>query len=473
MPCIVTVRAFQILAALVGALTFTACLDNKPSLGPAAPKKILLISIDTTRADHLSAYGYERATTPFIDSLAKIGIRMTNAYSVMPTTDPSHTSMLTCQYPRSHGVMANTLRRKNRDGPSLGLWLGEFGYEVAAITARLGLDPTRIGIGGFDSTDAPKLPVRHRDADEIIKLVSHWLSARDSKPWFLWAHLWEPHKPYDPDGELRTAFTSNGLPSKKIFEDPNRFLAEGETLPEPIVAGATALYDSEILEADIAVKTMVDQARAADPPGEPLVIIVSDHGESLADRQAATRIGFGHGALIYDEVVKVPWIFSWGDQLPAGELETAVSLVDLAPTILDLVEAEAFRDAASREDCDGRSVASSLRARTEPAPQPIVLDRRLFKSHPIPDLRWSESAWIEYPYKLIVNDGEKNVELYQLDVDPGETKNLAASKPELARQLSAELEKWKSVRPLARDKTPMSRERAAELEALRSLGYID
>lgn len=444
----------------------------KPAADPDAPgplpPKILLVTVDTTRADHVSAYGYSKATTPVIDALARRGARFASAYTVMPTTDPSHASMLTCEYPRTHGIVANGARRANPDGPSLGAWLGERGYATAAITARLGLDPPQRRIRGFDHSDAPRLPIKHRTATEVLERASEWLHARAGQPWFLWVHFWEPHKPYEPEEPERSAFAA-GVPRKRRFEDPMRFLQRGATIDTAIVEAATALYDAEIHHADRAIGRLVEAATAAEPAGvEPILFVLADHGESLADRPLESRVGFGHGTHINDEVVKIPWIVVWKDHVPARVVETTVSVVDLMPTLAGLVESE-----APSLGCEGRSVASTLLGGPEPAQKPVVVDRRRFKTQPIPGLRHDELAWIEYPWKLYRNEGAKRPKLYRLDRDPGETRDLAAAEPATTERLFAALEQWKAAHPLARDEEPLTPEREAEQEALRSLGYID
>jgi len=453
---------------LLATLPLAACKATPESaVDGEPPAKILLVTVDTTRADHVSAYGYARQTTPKIDALARHGVRFANAYTVMPTTDPSHASMLTGEYPRTHGIVSNGARRANPEGPSLGAWLGERGYLTAAITARIGLDPPLRRIRGFEEVDAPRLPQKHRTATEVLERATRWLTERSGERWFLWVHFWEPHKPYQPDEPERRAFAA-GVPRTRRYEDPIRFLARGETVPRDVVEAATALYDAEIWSADRAVGRLVEAATDAAPAGrEPLILVLGDHGESLADRPLETRVGFGHGTHINDEVVKVPWIVVWSGHLHPAVIYTPVSLVDLAPTLIDLVEPGA------RFDCEGRSVASTLRDGGEPPPAPVVIDRRRFQSRPVPGLRHDELAWIEYPWKLIRNDGARSPLLYRLDDDPGETRNLAETEAAVTARLSAAMARWKAERPLARDDEPLTPEREAEQEALRSLGYID
>ncbi len=458
---------------LFAALSLAGCWSGgRPGIRQGqGPAKILLISIDTTRADHLSGYGYSRQTTPAIDALAAAGVRFANAYCVMPTTDPSHTSILTGQYPRTHGIMRNAARRADADAPTLASWLQDRGYATAAITARIGLDPPLRRLRGFDHSDAPHSPQRHRSAAEIVERAAAWMGERGEGRWFLWAHLWEPHKPYQPEPGYRNRFAVGGeIAAKLSYEDPARFLAEGRSLSDEVVTAAVALYDAEIARADAAVAEIVKLAREAEPAGEPLVVIVADHGESLAERQRSTRIGFGHGALIYDEVVKVPWILWWPGHLSPAVVDTPVSLVDLAPTLTALID---DRAGSELPGCDGRSLAANVVAGSNPSHAPIVVDRRLFQTSPIPQLGYSETAWIDYPWKLIVNEGRSEPALYRLDSDAAESRDLARDQPQRAAAMAAALAQWKAARPLHADRAPPTRQREQELEALRSLGYID
>ena len=189
----------------------------------------------------------------------------------------------------------------------------------------------------------------------------------------------------------------------------------------------------------------------------------ADLREGLATRQVA----FGHGALLYDEVVRVPWIVSWPGVIGPGVVRTPVSLVDLAATVMDLVEPGAGFDT------EGRSLAVSMLSGREPALAPIFVERRLFSTHPLAYLRDVETALVEYPWKLIVNEGRNAPELYRLDRDSRERYDLADLEHGRARAMVARLEKWKRDRPLGPMAHGPGRRRAAEREALHALGYID
>lgn len=434
-----------------------------------APAKILLVSIDTTRADRLSAYGYRRPTTPFLQRLAKRGVRVDNAFAVMPTTDPSHTSILTGQYPRTHGIMRNAARRSDADAPSLGTFLQERGYRTAAITARIGLDPEPRLIAGFDESDAPHLPKKWRTADEVLHLATKWLAEREGR-WFLWVHLWEPHLPYDPKQPFRDRFIKRPTRDYTLYTELERFLEPDTPLKESAILRARSLYDGEIAVSDRAVQRLVNAAYKAEPKGAPLVMIVSDHGESLAERRTTRQIGFGHGVLLYNETVRVPWVTVWDDHVKPSVLETPVSLVDLAPTVMDLVEP------GRAYETEGRSIAEAFLGPGEPEPRTFYLERRLFSSKFRDDLQYPETAVVDYPWKFIENEGIGLRELYHLVRDPLEQVNLFEAEPESARRLTGMLKEWRAQHPLPPQKGPKTRlaeQEARERAELRSLGYID
>lgn len=457
-------------AAVIVCLLYAGCT---PRGGAAPPAKVVLITIDTTRADHLSAYGYDRETSPFLTALARLGVRFERAYVTMPTTDPSHASMLTGQHPRSHGIVRNADRRTDPSAPTIASWLMERGYLTAAITARLGLHPERRGLRGFVHADAPELPVTDRDAAEIIERVGRWIEALPpSTPrWFLWAHLWEPHKPYAP---RQKELAELGIEAEALagdrseLADPPRFLDAQRRLSDEAIAAATARYDAEILAADRAVASLLELARSAPPQGaEPLVMVVADHGESLAERQHSRSIAFGHGALLHDEVLRVPWIVAWPGRIAPRVISTPVSLVDLAPTLAGLVEPDASFAG------EGRSLARAIADGEPLEPVALFAERRPFQTHPLERLAFSEAAIIEYPWKLIDNAGASTPELYRLDRDPGEHTDLAGPEAAHARRLRERLRAWQAERPGPQIAEPPMRRRRAEIEALRALGYID
>ncbi len=447
------------------------CTD-KPARAPARPFGVLLVTIDTMRADHLSAYGYQKPTSPVLEALAERGTRFAKAYATFPGTDASHTSMLTGQYPRSHGLRRNGARTaapQNTD--TLALRLRAAGYSTASITARVGLDPAKRGIRGFDATDAPTASQKWRKAQTIVKHASSHLEDHGDSPWFLWVHLWEPHKPYAPSTAARLRFYTGGDPPAGDVADPPRFLdapAEVPVIGREKIAQSTALYDAEISEADVALGHILEVARAHIPEGKGLLTVVtSDHGETLGERQLVGE-GFGHGSSLYEEAMRVPWVAVWEGVIRRQVVAPRVSLVDLAPTLVDLLGIGAI------EGAQGRSLAATLRDGAVPQPRPVFLERLGTKYSQIESLSEPEDGVIDGNWKLLRDPAGKRLRLFNLAFDPLESKDLAGSKPEKVAVLETLLERFHERAPLAAgSEGGESPEQEREREALRSLGYLD
>jgi arylsulfatase A-like enzyme len=232
------------------------------------------------------------------------------------------------------------------------------------------------------------------------------------------------------------------------------------------------LYDGEIATSDAAVARIVKAAYEAGPDeSPPLVMIVSDHGESLGERQESTRVAFGHGVLLYQETVHVPWIVVWERHLKKRVYDTYVSLVDLAPTLMDMVH---FGNGYRTE---GRSLALYMANGEESPQRRFFLERRLFGSRFMEGLEHPETAIVDFPWKLIENRGVGRRELYDLASDPDERHEQSAEQAAVAARLGKELGAWIDDHPLPRQQGPANRaqeqEDEVEREALRSLGYID
>ena len=470
------------LGILVVAVLVGAC---RPA---GAPRAILLVTVDTTRPDHLSAYGYARSTSPNLRRLASQGVRFQSAYTVMPTTDPSHTTMLTGLYPSTHGVRRNgeVVAAPNID--TLASWLHRRGYATGAVTARAHLDPTAIGITGFDFSDAPKPPVLTRTADQVLARVRGRLAAWSDRNWFLWVHLWEPHAPYDPEAAVRRRFYSGPLNERG---DPPLLLRRPRTwVGRRPVTGASVrhigeLYDGEIAIADAALAKLVELAVDHAPGNsKPLVVVVSDHGEELGERQRATGIGFGHGTLLYEEVVHVAWVLWRPRFIPPAVVQTPVSLVDLAATVSSLVDADHPLLG------EGRSLARAVLHGTEPETRPVMIERRRFSSllGPHSSSRARQWARLRGKWKLIYTEGGKDTgaaargdcpgaeggqtELYNLAVDPEERSDRSGIEPERCGSMLRALRAW-IARPQALVPSKEPKIGRRKLENLHALGYFD
>ncbi len=302
---------------------------------PGGSPNVLLITIDTLRADHLSCYGYHLQTSPHLDRLASHGVRFENAYTAIPLTGPSHISMMTGLFPQQHGATINgthigAMMHTKHPPLMLAQVLHRLRrYTTAAFVSAWPLKAQITGLGQGFGTYNQKLEYHYnvlsaaRSATDVGPLSRKWIRkhAADQRPFFLWVHYFDPHAPY----ELHSEFAS--LPS-----NPN---ADGEDVPRRKQSmGALAkirAYDSEIAFTD---KDIGKTLKLLDEEGlkdNTFIFVVADHGEALGEHG-----DWGHGNKTEQGVVHVPMIAYFPGVLPQGKsIAQDVSLVDLMPTVLD------------------------------------------------------------------------------------------------------------------------------------------
>jgi len=420
----------------------TGCAGPTDSLGPrlgGAGKgyDVLLVTLDTTRADHLGCYGDATARTPTLDGIAGHGLLFRDAVTVAPLTAPAHASILTGLYPPSHGVRSNGLYRLAQKHETLAEILSRAGYETAAFVSSFVLD-RRFGFDqGFQTYDdrvAPKVslgmePIMERDATQVSQAFLDWLGSRSTeRPFFAWLHYYDPHIAYAPPAEF----------ARQLPERP---------------------YDGEIAYMDSQLGRVLAALESAGRLDRTLLVVVADHGEALGQHGEHS-----HGYFIYDEVVRVPLILS----APAlfardgGVDDRTVSVVDLAPTILDLL------GIPPTSPMDGQSLLSREGTDRPPA---YVESLDPYLEHgwaPLFGLRDASWKYIRAP----------RPELYDLLSDPGETANLEADdalRSERER-LSAALERliaaWPDPEEVARTAAPLDSETRARLQALGYAGTV-
>jgi len=395
---------------------------------PAAPPppSILLITLDTTRADHLGAYGDPNARTPNLDRLASEGVVFEHAVAAAPITLPAHASLFTGVYPFVHGVRNNGNFTLNDRLPTLATILRAAGYRTAAFVSAFVLD-RRYGLArGFDEYD-DHVQLERR-GDRTIGAATEWLNAHaaDGKPFLIWVHLYDPHDPYDPPPPFRDAFTDR-------------------------------LYDGEIAFADSAVGTIVGRLNALGLGSSTIVAVVGDHGESLGEHEEAT-----HSMFVYESVLRVPLILAWPDHLPAGRRVPAlVRAIDLAPTLLELAGQRAL------DGANGQSLAARLKA-TRSGAAIAGADSAYSETYfPLFYMNWSPLRSIQDGRWKFID--APSPELYDLSTDPRETANLAEREPARAAALRRALDGLAGVGPGAMTQRPIERETAQKLAAL---GYI-
>jgi arylsulfatase A-like enzyme/Tfp pilus assembly protein PilF len=396
----------------------------------AAPD-ILLITLDTTRADHLGAYGDRGARTPRLDRLASEGVLFERAIAAAPLTLPAHVSLFTGLYPFAHGVRNNG-NFSLKDGPTLATWLRARGYRTAAFVSAFVLD-RRYGLaGGFDEYDdrlgdsAPTQPARgelERRGDRTARAAIEWLNAnaRDERPWFVWIHLYDPHDPYEPPPPLREAF-------------------------------ANRPYDGEIAFADEAIGSVLDGIERVGRRRPPIVAVVGDHGESLGEHEEAT-----HAMFVYEATLHVPMIIAWPGHLPAGKRVAAIARgIDLAPTLLDLA------GQAMIQPRHGESLVPVIEGNA--APPMSAYGETYF---PLFYMNWA-------PLRSLQDDRWKFIdapdpELYDLSADAREQTNLAGREPARAAALKRALDELTGHQAGAMSERPMDRE---TIQKLAALGYV-
>jgi choline-sulfatase len=433
-------RAACVLACLAGiAAGGSGCRQRPAPLAPGALRgaNVLLVTIDTLRADHVGAYGNRLGLTPTLDRLASEGLRFERTYSHVPLTLPSHTTIMTALYPFTNGVRDNGSFRFDGAHPTLAVTLKQAGYSTAAFVGAFVLD-ARFGLNaGFDRYDdrmlgsGSNLEVVQRTAEQVLEPAAEWIlqpsstdrqpSPGSRQPWFAWVHLYDPHEPYAP--------------------------------PEPFASRYAAdPYAGEVAYADAALGVFFDRLRADGALTRTLVVVTSDHGESLREHGERT-----HGLFAYDATLRVPLLLWAPSTIRPRLVSLPVRLVDIMPTVLDLVGVD------PPQPIDGRSLRPFVAGdgtRDDPGSYFEALNANLTRN-------WA-------PLKGIVRNGLKLIdlpipELYDLSSDPAETRNLYASQRDRARDLESRLDRMNAG---ARDQaTPAPIDAEAEAR-LRSLGYV-
>jgi arylsulfatase A-like enzyme len=429
---------------------------------------VILITIDTIRADHCSTYGYQRLTTPTLSRVAEAGVLVRDAYAPMATTGPSHATMLTSLYPRTHGFVKNGLFLDPRI-LTLPEILKDSGYRTAAIVSSFPL-AAKFGFDqGFDLYDdefegREGDPTRRewegtvvegyfdRDAQVTSDRASEWLRSQRQRvePFFLWVHYFDPHSPYSPAESHRRLF----LP------------ASGSDPPPGSLEHTVALYDAEIRETDDALGRLLSVVEEEGLTDSTILVVAGDHGEGLMQHGHLE-----HGVHLYEEAVRVPLVFSWPARLPVGtEVGEPVELLDIFPTLLEMTGLSG--NTAMQQ---GRSLLQTMTGQQQADPdRPIFLERRRYRPRRIgghfvqgPKLGIRVGSW-----KYIQADEEGTRELFNLMSDPGEKENVFERHPEVGERLREAIDLWLERTPASyapSDKV-VSKEDARMLEAL---GYVE
>ena len=414
---------------------------------PAKGPNLLLVTLDTTRADRLGCYGNDLVATPRLDAFAASGARFENAFCPMPETDPSHASMMTGLEPFAHGVMENGWRLFP-DRTTLAEVMRASGYTTYAAVSVEHLGP-KLGFDqGFDLFDA-KFATHERLGGDTLRLVETWLDDLAARPFFLWVHWFDAHR------------DQGGKPPR--YQPPAEYLPDAATysryaardLPEEV-----ARYDAQIRYLDDLFGRLLDGLEARGALSNTVVAVLADHGETLHELIDRFQYGYTHGDYLYDHQVRVPFLLA-GPGIPEGRVVKAqVRVMDLLPTLLSLVGLE---DRVP-SDLDGTSVAGWI---GEDGPDLPVFVQRDFRTK---YERVHDVAFRDGGRKLILS-AENGPEFFDLSADPLEATNLlggGVGPPEVA-PMRERLEAWSRKLEAVGEQT-IDREM---MEALRKLGYVD
>lgn len=435
------------------------------------PLNLLLITVDTLRADHLGCYGYHYPTSPHIDAIAAQGARCEGMFCAAIPTHPSYTTLYTGQHPLTHGIVGHGGQaRLDNAAPFLPELLLRAGHTTCAIDTLM---RDRIWFGrGYEYYIDPGLRRVLRLAvsgEELNRRAVPWLRDHVAEPFMLFLHYWDPHAPYTPPERLRRLFYEGNPtdPANRSLEPwwrhPLGALARSTWLrrPEGHVTDADyvrALYDQSIFYVDEAIGELVGTLDQLGLAERTLVVIMGDHGESMTEH----GIFFEHHGL-YDCTLRIPFIARLPGCIPAGlQLPQIFQSHDIAPTLLEAaglaipgaMEGESFWPALSgTQTMAGRSVAIGLECTLQ--------------------AKWCLRS---SRYKFILAReadfyGNPPRELYDLAADPGEQHNLVESQPELAAAMEAELEGWIAARlqTLGRSQDPL-REQGISMKAIMEAG---
>ena len=468
---------------LLGLLLVLLGVVGCGSSAPIPPKNVIVISVDTLRADHMSLYGYPRTTTPNLDRFAKTGVTFDRARAQWPKTVPSMVSMFTGRLPHVTGVMfASRGQYVSDDELLLAEVAQQQGLNTGAVVSNAVLGAaTNFGQGFETYTETYKLlrgDLGHR-ADTVTAQAERWLRTQTSdRPFLLWVHYVDPHATYQPPAEYAEPYFRDEYydptPLRLNDEDGNlhggvagRFWRRNGGQRE--LGWYVANYDGEIAYTDAQVGRLLDSAEEMGFMSDSLIVFTADHGESLGEH----NFFFEHGQHPYNATAWVPLVVYWpGVPEPGLRVTYPVGLVNLLPSVVDLMDWD-----LDGEPLSAASFVPVLRGEQDRVDDYVVVESGATALRPDEFLRSIEDA----RWKLIHIPAERprrgmqriEFELYETRIDPMETNNIVDEHPdltELMKQVLAERLADAGQGNTGSGQTPRYSEE--EIENLRTLGYI-
>ncbi len=446
----------------------------------AARPNVVLLSIDTLRADHVGVYGYDRGTTPRLDSLANRGVVFQRAQSAAPYTLPSHATLLSGQWPTVHGAIHPTRAIDPASTPLLASLLSREGWATRAFTGGGYLNADfgfAYGFSGYSQFD----PIWSFDQVDVVRALESrqgkrvqesvqaqsweralsWIDEHREVPWFLFLQTFVVHDYRGPE-EAQRRFTGGRVPDVAVLRTLEDQLAEPYTASE--IRDMVDLYDAALSFADSYLGDLLDHLETQGLSERTIVVVTSDHGEAFGERHGLV----GHGRSVHEEMLSVPLVLA-GPGIQPGHIAERVSHVDLAPTLLDLL------DVARPDAMQGRSLLPLLEG-DRSAPSLLSeawaeVGSNVTASRSLTVGKWKiiegdTDALVEYP-------ASDSLLLYDLSVDPLETHNRVPDRPVGTEEMVTRLRLFQASLEASRKGEALPVELSPEtLEQLRELGYL-
>ncbi len=414
--------------------TIVSCKSSKKEAASEAafkPINIVVITLDTVRADHLHCYGNKNIQTPNIDRLAEKGVLFEKAVAQTPLTQPSHASIFTGTNPNVHHVRDTGGFALQPSSVTLATILQKHGWNTAAFVSSSVLKKVFGFSQGFSVYDdqMPESdkdngkPVATRPAALTVDHALHWLNTQSTQPFLVWVHFYDAHQPYAPPEQFRRQYPNN-------------------------------LYDAEIAYTDQQLGRFLDAVAKKSPADKTLIVLLADHGEGLGDHGE-----YEHGVFLYDSTVRIPWIMA-GPGIPSGvRIQQQAREIDVLPTILDLLGGKA--SAAVQ----GTSMAPVFFGKQVPAT--YSYEETLY---PKLNMGWSELRGIHTARWMYIRAPKP--ELYDLEKDPGEFSNVIDSHPKEYRELEQQLKTASQLGNSDTETVVANQMDQQTTEQLKSLGYV-
>lgn len=422
--------------ASIGALALFSLVSCRPPVRQAnqnalKPLNVVVITLDTVRADHLQCYGNRNIQTPNIDALAAEGVLFEKAVAQTPLTQPSHASIFTGTNPNVHHVRDTGGFALQPSSITLATILQKHGWHTAAFVSSSVLKRIFGFNQGFSVYDdqmpsageGTGRPLATRTASLTVDRALDWLNTQSTQPFFVWLHFYDAHRPYNPPQEFRKQYPNN-------------------------------LYDAEIAYTDQQLGRFLAALRKKSPADKTLIVLLADHGESLGDHGE-----YQHGIFLYDSTVRIPWIMV-GPGIPAGaRVQQQAREIDVLPTILDLLGGKAPNEA------QGTSVLPAIFGKQ--VPTTYSYEETLY---PKLNLGWSELRGIHTAHWMYIR--APRPELYDLDRDPEELNNVIDTHPKEYRDLEQQLKSLSLLGDSKSETVVANQMDRQTTEQLRSLGYV-